>query len=188
MGRTGELEEKHGRTLLWVARESICRHLQGRSLPAPRGVEDALGEPRGAFVTLRKGRALRGCLGRVERSHPLWQVVRDMAGAAATRDSRFEKVHLDEMPRIALEVSVLSGLRRVRGPAEIRIGEHGVFLRKGDRTGLLLPQVAVEQGWGPEDLLDRTCRKARLPPGAWREGAEIHVFGCQVFEDPVAQR
>jgi AMMECR1 domain-containing protein len=47
--------------------------------------------------------------------------------------------------------------------------------------GLLLPQVPIEHHWDRETFLDQTCRKAGLPPDAWRKGAIIEGFTAEVF-------
>jgi uncharacterized protein (TIGR00296 family) len=69
----------------------------------------------------------------------------------------------------------------VASPEEIVVGRHGVILRKSGRSGVFLPQVATEQKWDRATLLDQLCRKAGLPAGEWREGAELLVFEAQVF-------
>jgi uncharacterized protein (TIGR00296 family) len=69
----------------------------------------------------------------------------------------------------------------LRDPSEIAVGRDGLIIRKGDRSGLLLPQVAGEEGWSTERFLEETCRKAGLPPGAWREGASIERFEAEVW-------
>jgi hypothetical protein len=52
----------------------------------------------------------------------------------------------------------------------------------GRRRGLLLPQVATDQGWDRETFLDHTCLKAGLPPGSWRrEGVVLQGFTAEVF-------
>jgi uncharacterized protein (TIGR00296 family) len=64
-----------------------------------------------------------------------------------------------------------------------------VIVEQGYRRGLLLPQVAVEQGWDAETFVSQTCRKAGLPPDAWRRGARIYVFEAEVFgEDEIEDR
>lgn len=177
------LELQHRRHLLSLAIQSIRDHLKGLAPFQPEDVAPPLGMSRGVFVTLLRGGALRGCVGLVERTTPLWKGVRDMAVAAATKDSRFEPVTLSELGRISVEISVLSELRRISDPGEIEIGRHGIYLKKESLAGLLLPQVATERGWGAVQFLERTSHKAGLPPQAWREGAEIFVFSCEIFDD-----
>jgi AmmeMemoRadiSam system protein A len=173
------------RHLLAMARRAIEGQLTGQ----PR-MEDELGELRaelerrcGAFVTLtrRKDGELRGCVGVPEPLYRLDQAVARAAIAAALYDGRFDPVDVAELSELSLYVSVLGGLRPVP-PDEIVVGVHGLVIRYGGRSGLLLPQVAQERGWDRERFLDETCRKAGLPPGTWREsGCEILAFTATVF-------
>ncbi|MCB0220132.1 MAG: AmmeMemoRadiSam system protein A [Chrysiogenetes bacterium] len=169
--------------LLTLARrviEATARRESG-SISRPGG-STILDEPRGAFVTLHEGGALRGCIGYVEPTEPLWQVVAHAAEAACTRDPRFAPVRESELPAIDLEISVLGLPEPISGAADIEIGRDGLILELGSARGLLLPQVAPEWGYGPEEFLDALCRKAGLPPGAWREsGARLYRFSAEVF-------
>jgi hypothetical protein len=87
---------------------------------------------------------------------------------------------------VTIEVSVLSTPAPVdvTVPGAIVIGRDGVIVERGRARGLLLPQVAPEQGWKPEAFLDATCEKAGLPPGAWREpGTRVLTFQADVFDE-----
>jgi AmmeMemoRadiSam system protein A len=108
--------------------------------------------------------------------------VRDTATLAAMRDSRFTPVSVAELPNLDYEISVLSPLRRVTDVEQIRIGEHGLLIKNGEREGLLLPQVPVEQNWDRLTFLEQTCAKARLHPGCWKdEDTDIFSFTAVVF-------
>ncbi|HEY6554267.1 MAG TPA: AmmeMemoRadiSam system protein A [Vicinamibacteria bacterium] len=178
----GELAAEEQAVLLRFARASAQAALTGG--PKPRRPEGpGLESPRGAFVTLRRGAdaALRGCVGLLEAERPLVDVVAHVAVAAALRDDRFDPVTAEELASLRIEISVLGPLFRVR-PEEVVVGEMGLVVRARGRHGLLLPQVAVEQGFDRDTFLTRTCLKAGLPAAAWREAAtEIHGFRCTVF-------
>ncbi|MBI4575434.1 MAG: AmmeMemoRadiSam system protein A [Planctomycetes bacterium] len=173
--------------LLDLARQTLCAHLRGESLPvilAEAGAQggDPLTCPRGAFVSYhRSDGTLRGCVGLVQPIRPLWEAVREMALAAATRDGRFDPISPGELADLGVEVSVLSPLEPCRGPHDLVLGTDGVAIRKAGRSGLLLPQVAEGRGWTPELFLEQTCRKAGLPADAWREGAEVAKFRCEIL-------
>lgn len=167
--------------LLSTARESIASRLLGRK-PAWPEARGALLTPCGAFVTLHEGGSLRGCIGRMSSPEPLVETVRAMARAAAFEDPRFPQLKAAELERIEIEITVLSPLRRITDPDQIIVGRHGIHLTKGWRSGVLLPQVAIEQGWDRLTFLEQTCWKANLPPDAWKSSdAVISIFEGLVF-------
>jgi uncharacterized protein (TIGR00296 family) len=189
---TGELlSEEEGLALLRVARESLRAHLERRPAPEAAGLFGAaaappgrLAEARGVFVTYTSRGRLRGCTGFVEGRAPLWEAVRELAVSTAARDRRFQPVAIEELPDIHIEVSVLTPPAPI-DPAAVEIGRHGLVVRAGGRSGLLLPQVAPEWGWGPEEFLARTCEKAGLDRDAWkRPGCELRGFEAQIFDEP----
>jgi len=176
------LTEADQQTLLQMARDAIGEQLSHHQLSDVDSPAEALRQPCGAFVTLRKGKRLRGCIGYVEARRPLYMTVRECAVAAALHDPRFPAVALEEVPALNLEISVLSPLVEI-SPERIEIGRHGLLISQGPYRGLLLPQVAVEWKWDAPEFLDETCQKAGLPSDAWRHGARIQAFTAQVFEE-----
>jgi AmmeMemoRadiSam system protein A len=175
------LSEEEKQALLRIARASIQAKLAGKKPPAEKG-QGALEEKRGAFVCLKRRGRLRGCIGFIEAQKPLARTVEEMAVAAALQDPRFPPLREEEMKEISLEISVLTPLRKVADVSEIEVGTHGLYIRKGSRAGLLLPQVATEYGWDRDTFLKETCHKAGLDPNAWRDpGTEIYLFSADVF-------
>lgn len=170
------------RALLAVARRSVVSAVTGKKLPALEYSHPVLQERRGAFVTLHRQGQLRGCIGYVMPLYPLCETVEKAARAAAVRDPRFPAVTAEELADVDIEISVLSPLRRVQDVQQIEVGRHGLMVKKGMYSGLLLPQVATQYAWDREHFLRQTCVKAGLPPEAWQEGdAEILMFSAQVF-------
>lgn len=172
--------------LLALAREAAGAALRGERLNEPRsdGVDEALAGAAGAFVTLRRADGeLRGCIGYVEAPGTLEETVALAAAAAATRDGRFVPVAAAELPRLVVEISVLTAPFPI-SPEAVVVGRHGLIVEKGGRRGLLLPQVPAEQGWDREEFLEGACRKAGLSPGAWREKAtRLYAFEAEVFSE-----
>ncbi len=176
------LSESEKTTLLQLARTTIEAHFDGADLPQPAAVTGNLAELRGAFVTLTENGALRGCIGHVVGSQPLWQSVRENALSAALHDPRFSPVRSDELAGLHIEISALTPLTEIDDPQLVEVGRHGIMIEKGHQRGLLLPQVATEYGWDRDTFLDHTCRKAGLRPGCWRSPeARISVFSAEVF-------
>jgi AmmeMemoRadiSam system protein A len=164
-----------------IARASVQRAARDEEWEPPAAIPPPLERIAGAFVSLKLRGRLRGCIGRVTADLPLWKVVAEVARAAAIEDPRFPPLSLEELEGTEIEVSVLGPLRRIWGPSGVRIGKDGLLIRKGARSGLLLPQVATELRLDAERFLDETCVKAGLARGDWREGADILAFDAEVF-------
>jgi len=177
------LTEADEQTLLRLARQALEEGVRHHRLPDLEDPEAFLAENCGAFVTLHKGRHLRGCIGYVEPAKPLGRTVQECAQAAALRDPRFEPVTADELPSLRVEISVLSPLEEVP-PHQIQVGKHGLLVSRGFQRGLLLPQVAVEHKWDRDKFLEEACLKAGLPRDGWRQGATLQVFTARVFSEP----
>ena len=172
--------------LLKIARKSVESAVRDHKQYeySPAGFE-ALAQERGAFVTLKEHGQLRGCIGYVAPFKPLWTTVRDVAAFAALRDTRFRPVSAGELGALEYEVSVLSPLRRVLDVKEIRVGQHGLIMKRGDTEGLLLPQVPVEEKWDRATFLEETCLKAGLPKNCWQsDDTDIFRFTALVFPPP----
>ncbi|MGB7622911.1 MAG: AmmeMemoRadiSam system protein A [Terriglobia bacterium] len=169
--------------LLSLARKTISDHLQNQSVSPPGDVpEGPLLEKCGAFVTLTQDKQLRGCIGYTTSHKPLYETVMDCAISAATRDPRFGSMEIEELPRTHIEISVLSPFFEIKDVNEIEAGKHGLMISRGNRRGLLLPQVATEHHLNRERFLDQTCLKAGLPMKSWKDsGTRIEAFTAFVF-------
>ncbi|MCX7854454.1 MAG: AmmeMemoRadiSam system protein B [Anaerolineae bacterium] len=176
-----DLTPERREALLTLARRTLESYLADGTLPPYETDDPNLLRPSGAFVTIREDGELRGCIGHLRADTPLYRVVQEMAVAAATEDPRFPPLTREELARVRLEISVLSPFRRLTDPMQVEVGTHGLLILKGSQQGLLLPQVAVEEGWDREAFLEGLCRKAGLPAGCWREGAALYVFTAVVF-------
>jgi len=178
------LTKEDKKLLLKIARESIEAAVKGQPEPEYNIQSQTLNEKAGVFVTLKKHGQLRGCIGYVYGVKPLWEATKDVAVEAALHDPRFYPVQPAELDEIELEISVLTPLRRIKSPEEVVVGRHGVLIKRGFNQGLLLPQVATEEGWDRETFLDHTCLKAGLYPGCWRDkDVEIYVFEAIIFSE-----
>lgn len=181
-----DLAEEEKAFLLAIVRNTIGAelgmHNNALAVLPPMLQQGVLHEQLGAFVTLKVGEALRGCIGNLVADEPLYKVVARMAHSAAFEDPRFKPVTAHELPHIRVEISVMGPITQCKNTEDVVIGRHGLIVRKGNRQGLLLPQVPVEWGWDRETFLSQTCRKAQLPPDAWRDPqTEIYWFEAVVF-------
>jgi AmmeMemoRadiSam system protein A len=177
----------HKRLLLDLARSMIRLTLtEGRPADVPECPAPALLSPAGSFASLHEllTHRLRGCVGRMDASQPLWQCVHHSA-IGVLGDPRFhdDAVRLEELPSLEIEISVLSPMRQVPTPLDFNLETEGVYLIHHGRSGCFLPQVARETGWTREQLLSRLCiEKLGLPPAAWAEpGARLMVFSTEII-------
>ncbi len=178
------LSDEEKRELLRIAREAISNKLHNEPVSPASANLKALLEPCGAFVTLRIGGQLRGCIGYIESSRPLAQVVAEVAEKAAVEDPRFVPLTVSEFEQTNIEISILSPLRQITSVEEIEVGVHGLLLESGPNRGLLLPQVAVEYQWNREQFLEATAKKAGLNERAWQEAdARLFVFTAEIVQE-----
>ena len=140
------------------------------------------------FVTLSLSGRLRGCVGSLEAHVHLGESLVDCALGAAFRDSRFPPIAASDLPLLAYEISLLTQPQALEDPASVVVGVDGLLAEIAGRRGLLLPQVAAQQGWDRETFLDQTCLKAGAKAGDWRRDCRLWVFQAQILseEDPTA--
>ena len=183
--RAGELNLVEQERLIDIARQTIEAYATLGRAPVLQEDSVALNQKLGVFVTLKKNGQLRGCIGVFTGGSdlPLWQMVREMAKAAAFNDPRFSPVNAGELKDLEYEVSVLSPLKKINDWQQIELGKHGVEIKRGTSSGVFLPQVATETGWDLETFMGQLCsQKAGLPWDCWKEKeTEIYTFTAQVF-------
>jgi AmmeMemoRadiSam system protein A len=190
-----ELTAETGAVLLRIARAAVDAAASGRLRTAeieallPPDPPVPLLEPTAAFVTLHAGDELRGCTGFLGRDRPLWKTVVSAAVGAAADDPRFTPASEAEVPTLSIDVSVLGDALPLHDLAAFRPGLDGVIVERGGRRGLLLPEVATDQGWGVREMLTATCWKAGLPSDAWRDPrTKVLVFRTARVSDAEAPR
>jgi len=181
------LDDASRSALMQKARAAIADAIGapgGASDPRDTSTPPAIANPdlhAGAFVTLRVGGHLRGCIGYPEPDLPLVDVVERCAVSAAISDPRFPPVTATEWRDVDLELSVLGPIQPVEDIREVVVGRDGLIVEFGRRRGLLLPQVAVEWKWDAAEFAAQTCIKAGLPRDAWQKGAKLFKFEAEVF-------
>ncbi len=181
------LSLEEGTKAVKLARRAIEEYLKTRKVTKEE-FEGVFSQKRGVFTTLIKHGDLRGCIGFPYPIKRLGEAIIESAISAAVDDPRFEPVRLSEMDEIEVEVTILTEPERINAspkdlPKSIEIGRHGLLIKKGLFSGLLLPQVAVEFGFDAEEFLSQTCMKAGLSPDCWLTGAEVYRFEGQIFKE-----
>ncbi len=172
--------------MLSMARETVMTFVRTGKKPDFTIDNPKLKEPGAAFVTLHKksDHQLRGCIGQIVATMPLWECIREMAVAAASQDPRFTPVKEKELDNLHIEISVLTKPVKIKNVEEIVVGKHGLIMSRGWQRGLLLPQVPTEWGWDRDKFLDQTCLKAGMGPGCWRDDdVVIETFTAVVFAE-----
>ena len=182
------MEKNEGKALLGLARRAITEFVTGHTRIAPPAEPS---KKQGVFCTLKtKYGMLRGCIGFPYPVKPLAEGVVDAAIASATEDPRFKPVSADELGGITIELTILTTPKELTCPKaeipnKIKIGTHGLIVESGYSSGLLLPQVATENGkLSPIEFLEATCWKAGLPPNAWKElETKVYTFTGEIFSE-----
>jgi len=182
-----QLTTKDKGVLLLCAREAISTLFSGNPEPSiDFQYYPNLLEPCGAFVTLLLNEALRGCIGYIQSEEPLFNTVTEVARLAATEDPRFAPLEQNEVARTRIEISVLSPLEELNDYNDIIIGTHGLLISEPEGSGVLLPQVAVENNMSTAHFLTALCQKANLPTNLWmKRKLNIMTFTAEVFSEQI---
>ncbi|WP_254509919.1 AmmeMemoRadiSam system radical SAM enzyme [Anatilimnocola floriformis] len=189
------LTNEPGRELLQFAAKALCSCVLRQPLESTAGLpaEQAQQQVLGTFVSAKRSGQLRGCCGSLGQLTPLQQSLAHSAQRTASDDPRFPPISPSELPFLDLEVWVLSNMQPVESQGVARegvvvIGKHGLQIARGNSRGLLLPGVAVDQGFSAEEFLRQVCRKAGLPPTAWKDhDTQLWTFEGVSYHAPLAQ-
>jgi AmmeMemoRadiSam system protein A len=177
------LSETDGKNILELTRQAVVEAVTQKRLLREIPENDLFEQHCGVFVTLHVAGKLRGCIGVIQPKEPLGENIVRCAFSAALEDPRFPPMQPEELPKLEIEVSLLSLLERIQ-PQQIEIGKHGLLVEQGFRRGLLLPQVAVEHHLGREEFLSETCHKAGLPVDSWKApDTRIYSFTCEIVSE-----
>jgi uncharacterized protein (TIGR00296 family) len=181
-----------GAKLVKLARKSVENFFENKKLKTEKVSDAKLKEKRGVFVTIETypEKNLRGCVGIISKHYELHEGVQRAAVSAAFEDTRFPPLKKEELEKIIFEVSILTEpeLIKVKKPDEhfekIKIGEDGLIIQNGPRSGLLLPQVATDFGWDAKEFLDNLCFKAFLTPDyIFDKNTKLWKFQTQIFSE-----
>lgn len=172
--------------LLTLSRQTLINYVRNGHTEPLNISDPRLNQIQGAFVTLKKNGQLRGCIGNIISDTTLAQSVVNMTIAAATQDHRFDPVTSEELEDIHLEISALSVPQQVDSLASIVLGRDGVIISAADgRSGVFLPQVAIETGWSKEKFLEELCsQKAGLSRHCYKDNnVKKYIFTAEVFDE-----
>jgi AmmeMemoRadiSam system protein A len=177
------LSEVDGVKLRDIAITAIRSNLSGMAYH-PRIDDPVLKKKAGVFVTLKNRGELRGCIGYIYPTYEIWDATRRAAVLAASEDPRFRSVSKSELDNIEVEITVLGSMEPMKSKdiQNLKIGKEGLMVVSPVTSGILLPQVATENGFGPLEFLEATCEKAGLSPNAWKDSSvSIYKFSAVVL-------
>ena len=180
------ISEEGREKLLEIAIASVEAAVENTGFNLQDDIPGELLIPRGAFVTLKRNGSLRGCIGSMRPIRSVAETVLLMARSAAMEDPRFMPVTPGELPDLEYEISVLTPLQILGDWHDVRVGTDGLMISARNRSGVLLPQVPVEQGWNREEFLEGVCLKAGLSPDAYLGEVTLYRFQAQVFGEDEA--
>ncbi len=183
-----DLSYEDGARAVELAREAVESYVQHGQREQPGSMREAFYERTGAFVRLESTRgrgSLRGCAGGYRSDDQLGHVIVDAAIEAASGDSCGSEVSPSELPNLTVSVCTVRNVVLTDDPlVDLELGTHGVAIDGGGEGGWLYPTVPVENNWSAREYLDRTCRKAKLAPGAWQnDDVVVTLFEGQVFRE-----
>ncbi len=168
--------------LLEIAASSVRCAVEGENYSLPDSLPGELEVPRGAFVTLTSNGHLRGCIGSMRPISPLAETVMFMARSAALEDPRFIPVTASELQDLEYEISVLTPLQILDDWRNVVVGTDGLLISDPrGRSGVLLPQVPLEQDWNRVEFMEGVCLKAGMDRNAYLGNVTLYRFQAQVF-------
>jgi AmmeMemoRadiSam system protein A len=168
--------------ILQLARKTIEEYFNGKNFVPDNKIKQEYSKKQACFVTLTKNKNLRGCIGSLQASQPLWKDVTENALNAAFRDPRFLPLNKNELKEIKIEISVLSESKKLEYADDkdlLKKINHkmGLILKKGYSSSTFLPQVWEEL---PDKInfLEHLSMKAGLSKDSWKT-AEFWYYNIE---------
>jgi uncharacterized protein (TIGR00296 family) len=185
------LNADKGERAVELARDSMRSYVADGKRERPGCMEDVFYERVGAAVRLdstRGRRRVRGSGVSYKRDKHLSEAIVDAVIDASAECEGTSEVSRCELDSVAITLCVFTSVKEVGQEAtrEFEVGSHGAIVENGRNTGWMLPTVAVERGWSAPEFLDRTCSKAGIDEGCWRDessASSVYLFEGQVFRE-----
>lgn len=179
-----ELSEDTKQWLLRHSRRSLEEYVKFKKFPSIEEKDPLLTHERGVYITIKKDTTIRGYLGYVLPTKPLYRAVADGTIKAATKDLKYPPLTKEELSLVKIEISVLSNIEKVKDFNLIEIGVHGIYLNKNWQSAIILPHIAKENKWSQEEFLEKACQRAGLNSHAWKDDdINIYLFTSQTFSE-----
>jgi AMMECR1 domain-containing protein len=169
----------HAQQAIRIARNALEAAVRGKTYRLPRDIPPELTSHRaGVFITLVKNGKLRACWGVLEpqQRHIAAEIVA-VAKGVCYRDARFPPLRPDEIGRLNIVLTVVAGPPQPASPTRIRPREHGVLVRSGNRSAVVLPH----EGRTVRRMLTLARQKAGIRD---TEPVEVYVFRVHTVGEP----
>ncbi len=136
----------------------------------------------GVFITLKKNGKLRGCMGNIISNTPLYKTLKRISVLSAFEDPRFEPLKSDKIKNLEINVSLIFNLRKLYNIKNLKLGEDGLLIIKGEKRGVLLPEIPALFRWDRKEFLENCCLKADLQKKCWKnKKTKIYIFNSKVL-------
>ncbi len=175
------IDDKDGKILIEIAKNAIKNEF---NITYSRiDIPEKLKKKAGAFVTINEDNSLRGCIGYPYPVMELYRAVEKSAVEAAFDDPRFMPLKKKEIDKIEIEITILGEMMKFdyKNIDEITVGKHGLYIKNGIYSGILLPQVATEYNFTKKEFLEETCLKAGLNKNCYTD-SELYVFEGKIIK------
>ena len=161
-----------------LAEKSVRHFIQeGKPLPCPDDLPENLRQKAGAFVSIKKKKKLRGCIGTLKpRERNLAHEIIQNAISAATKDPRFSPVSKEELDDLTISVDVISALEKVDSLSQLDAKVYGVVVKNEGKQGVLLPDLEGIES--PEEQIQICRMKANIKE---EDPVELYRFTVQRY-------
>lgn len=186
------MNQQNKEYFLQLSRRTLEKYFQNKGIlnVEEDDLDNSLKEKKGVFVTLWKNQSLRGCIGSLEGTKPIFEGVIENTLASALYDPRFSPLSKEELKDIKIEISIIEPLKKLPDFKKeedlldyLKKNKPGLLIKKGIFQATFLPQV-WEELKSPELFLSHLCQKAGLPPNEWKnKDLEMFEYEVDVFRE-----
>jgi AmmeMemoRadiSam system protein A len=172
------MNEELKKFIIKIARKAIEKYVKYGEVLKLKNYPKELNEKRAVFVTIYKNNKLRGCIGSLADLPLIENLIN--AAISACEDPRFPPLSKEELNKIKIEVSILNEFKK-SSIEEIKEFKHGVYIKKGFKSAIFLPQVWYEIP-NKNDFLFHLCLKGGINPSELKD-CEIYIFEAEIIKE-----
>ncbi|MEM3364420.1 MAG: AMMECR1 domain-containing protein [Candidatus Micrarchaeia archaeon] len=168
-------------------RKSLSYYFATHVIQHPNLRSQMLSRPCGVFIAYRDRKGSpRGCMGLLDTDRPLMYAAVDCAIAAAVDDPRYERIIIDDVVGISIEMTLIKDIHDITqnlddARAQFIAGVHGLYAESGVKAGVLLPRDISSLGLDFDGALRKVRAKAGIAATAASADVMYHMFAARVF-------